>query len=92
MDDKKFKQIAQDCIEIFADGYTNPRTLQVTPYEPAEYQMGLTLALAVYMKAMFPHELEEVSSQHYESLRLTLEDLDKQSHPDDSLDITGFTL
>jgi hypothetical protein len=91
MDVEKYKRVAFDCAEVFAHGYVDPRTNQVTPYEPAEYQMGLTLALALYMKAMFPRELEEVYRLHGESLRLTLEELDK-SHPDDTLDIGGFTL
>lgn len=92
MDVEKYKQVAYDCAEILKDGYTDPRTDRVTPYEPAEYQMGLTLAIALYLKAMFPRELEEVYRLHCESLRLTLEELDAKSHPDDILDVSGFKL
>jgi hypothetical protein len=91
MDVQKYKRVAFDCAEILQDGYVQDNGRAV-PYEPAEYQMGLTLALALYLKAMFPGELEEVFRMHCESLRLTLEELEVKSHPDDYLDVTGLKL
>ena len=88
---EKYKRVAFDCAEILAEGFTHSNG-RIEPYEPAEYQMGLTMALALYLKAMFPHELEEVFRMHCESLRLTLEELDSKSHPDDMIDVTGLKL
>ena len=56
MNVEKYKQIATDCASLLAEGYTHANG-RVEAYEPAEFQMGLTLALAMYLKAMFPGEL-----------------------------------
>jgi len=60
-------------------------------YEGAEYQAALTLALGIYFKSMFPHDLESVFKFHIESLRNTLEELDS-AHHDDVLELTGVSL
>ena len=91
MNVEKYKQIATDCADLFAEGYTH-KNGRIEPYEPAEFQMGLTLALAMYFKAMFPGELMEVYKLHCQSLLLTLEELDARSHKDDTLDISGVAL
>ena len=56
---------------------------------PAEFQIALTLAIATYFKANFPHALEESLRLHTENLRAALEELDKTPTLDlSSADIT----
>ncbi len=91
MNTDKYKQVAVDCADIFAEGYVYGNG-RVEAYEPAEYQMGLTLAMAVYLKSMFPHELEDMFRLHCENLRMTLEELDAKSHKDDIVEVSGVRL
>lgn len=91
MEVKKYKQIATDIADLFGEGYTHPNG-RVEPYEPAEFQMGLTLALAMYFVAMFPRELQTVLDMHQQSLLHTVEELDSKQHRDDTLDMSGLGL
>lgn len=91
MEVKKYKRIATDIADLFGDGYTHANG-RLEPYEPAEFQMGLTLALAMYFVAMFPKELQSVLDMHQQSLLMTVEELVAKSHPDDRLDMSGFAL
>ncbi len=91
MDEKKYKQVAYDICEILADGFTGTSGI-VEPYEPAEFEMGLTLAMAMYFKAQFPDELAEVCRLHGKSLESILEELDANSHKDDLITMRGFDL
>jgi hypothetical protein len=59
------KQIAADIVDMVAVG------------TPAEFQMALTLATAIYFKANFANSLEEALRLHTENLRAALEELDK---------------
>ena len=92
MDVAKYKQLATDIADLYGEGYTNPYSLRVEPYEPAEFQMGLTLALAMYFVAMFPKELQTVLDMHQQSLLLTVEEVASKQHRDDILDVSGFKL
>lgn len=90
MDTEKYKRLTDDIFDLWACGFTHQNG-RVEPYEPAEFQMAMTLALAMYLKAMFPHELEEVFRMHVESMRLTLEEVDAKSwHPEDQMSFHGI--
>lgn len=91
MEVDKYKRLATDIADLFAEGYTHPNG-RVEAYEPAEFQMGLTLALAMYFVAMFPKELQSVLDLHQQSILLTVEELDSKQHRDDVLDVSGFEL
>lgn len=86
METSKYKALAEQICDLFAEGYTAPSG-RVEPYEPAEFQAGLTFALAMYFKAMFPDEMEEVYRLHCESIRMFMEELDAKSHRDDFIEL-----
>jgi hypothetical protein len=73
------KTVASDIIEM------------VSACTPAEYQMALTLATAIYFKAQFGDDLESAYRMHVENLRAAMEELDKQNVLDlFSVDVTEF--
>ena len=91
METEKYRKLAIDIAELFGEGYVHGNG-RVEAYEPAEFQMGLELALAMYFVAMFPRELEEVLGMHKISLERVVAEVESKNHKDDTLDMTGFTL
>lgn len=91
MQTEKYKALATDIMDLLAEGYVHSNG-RLEPYEPAEYQAGLTFALAIYLKTQFPGELMEVYRLHCQSMLLFLEELDAKSHPDDVLEISSVRL
>lgn len=86
MQAEKYKALATEICDLFAEGYTAPNG-KMEPYEPAEFQAGLTFALALYFRAMFPTEMEEVWRMHCESIRVFMEELDAKGHKDDVVEL-----
>lgn len=91
MQTEKYKALASDIMNLLAEGYVHQNG-RVEAYEPAEYQAGLTFALAIYLKTQFPTELMQVYKLHCQSMLLFLEELDAKSHPDDVLELSGVKL
>ena len=91
METEKYRKLAIDIADLFGEGYVHPNG-RVEAYEPAEFQMGLELALAMYFVAMFPKELRNVLDMHRASLDMVVAEVESKQHKDDTLDMTGFTL
>jgi len=48
-------------------------------HTPVLFYMGLVLAAGTFLKAQYPHDLEEAYKGHCENLKSVMEELDKRS-------------
>jgi len=92
MQTEKYIQLACDIAELYGAGFTHDNG-RLEPYEPAEFEAGLTLAMAVFYIAEHSGQLDEVLKLHHASLEhFVAEALEKSKHRDDRLEISGFKL